>query len=57
MKIKTILFAMAGMATAMQGFAELSVDTSNTITVNTTPEPSAMLLIVLLLVFKSIRKK
>jgi hypothetical protein len=58
MKTKIMLIAMIVMAIAMKGFAEMSsADTLSSITIdNTVPEPGTLLLLVVLLMFKTIRR-
>ena len=57
MKTKIMFSAMAVIATAMQGFAELSVGTTpSAIPIDTAPEPGVMLFIAILFIFKFIRK-
>ncbi len=57
MKTKIMISAMVVLATATQGFAELSSATSPALEFeNTIPEPGAVLFIAVLLVFKAIRK-
>ena len=54
--IKIMISAMIVMATAMQGFAEISYANSEAITIDNIPEPGTFLLIAALLIFKAIRK-
>jgi len=57
MKTKIMISTMAVMATAMQGFAEMSSATSTTLNFdNTIPEPGAILFIAVLFVVNAIRK-